>query len=71
MQASGKSKKSSQFLLLILVWHWTQLITLSLTLRGILMKEEIYGIGEIFRNIESAVDVPTNLPEKNYVIVKL
>ena len=31
---------------------------------GILMKEEIYGLGEVFRNTEYILDVPSNLPKK-------
>ena len=34
------------------------------TPHGILMKEEIYELGEIFKNTEYIVDVPTNLLEK-------
>ena len=28
------------------------------------MKEEIYGLGEVFRNTEYISDLPSNLPEK-------
>ena len=34
------------------------------TPRGILMKEEIYGLGEVFRNTEYILDIPSNLPRK-------
>jgi hypothetical protein len=37
------------------------------TPHGILMKEEIYGLGEVFRNTEYILDVPSNLPGKKII----
>ena len=34
------------------------------TPHGIVMKEEIYGLAEVFRNTEYILDVPSNLPGK-------
>ena len=57
--------------LISLFWHFAAVFLEVDTPHGILIKEEIYGLNEIFRNAQCIVNVPKNLPEKNYVIVKI